>query len=141
MPGNKRSNWVSQVKVQNPDSGEWIDLGQWAVVEGGGVSSDSTKYHDWDGEQNLGGVRTREDMTVKRLYGRHANEVYSQLDRWCGSALIEASRAATDDRGVIVGEVLRYTGMLGGAKLPDQEKGSNDAGEIELTLQLDADLA
>lgn len=141
MPPNKRSNWLAQLKVQNPDTGDWVDLGQWAVLEGGGVGADESLYHDWDGPQQLGGVRTRESATAKRLYGRNANEVYSTLDRWVGSSRIELSRAATDDRGVIVGEVIRYTGILGGAKLPDVEKGSSDGGEIELVLQLDADLA
>jgi hypothetical protein len=142
VPPNKRSNWIAQVKVEDPDSpGTWVDLGRWAVLEGGGVSSEENVYHDWDGPQQLGGVKTREAATLRRLYGRNAQEVYSQLDGWVGMARVEMSRVATDDRGVAVGEVVRYTGRLGGAKLPDVEKGSSEGGEIELTLHLDAALA
>lgn len=141
MPANKRSNWKAILRVQDPDSQAWVDLGEYAVAEGGGISADASLYHDWDGPQQLGGIRSREDMTLRRLYGRNANEVYTQLDRWTGRARVQVARTATDDRGVAVGEVIRYTGILGGVSLPDLDKGSNDGGEIELTLQLDADLA
>jgi len=141
MPPSTRKNWLVQLKVQDPDSAAWVDLGKWAVLEGGNVSAEESTYQDWDGLVQLGGIRTREGATVRRLYGRNANEIYSQLDAWVGRARIELSRASTDDRGVVNNELIRYTGLLGGAKLPDVEKGSSDGGEIELTLHLDADLA
>jgi hypothetical protein len=141
VPANKRKNWVNQLKVQDPVTGTWVDLGKWAVLEGAGVSAEESVYHDWDGPVQLGGVRTREAATVRRLYGRHANELYSQLDAWVGEAHVELSRAPTDDRGTVVGETIVYTGVLGGAKLPDSDKASSDGGELELTLHLDPALA
>ncbi|WP_217913236.1 hypothetical protein [Miltoncostaea marina] len=141
MPPSKRSNWLVALKVQDPDTAVWVDMGKWAVLEGGGVTSDEALYHDWDGPQQLGGVRSREDATVRRLYGRHANEVYSQLDSWVGRARVELARAATGDTGATVGETIRYTGVLAGASLSDVEKGSSDGAELELVMQLDANLA
>lgn len=141
MPTYKRSNSKAQLEVQDPDTGAWVNLREWAVLEGAGIGAEESTYHDWDGLVQLGGIRTREAATVRRLYGRHADEVYSQLDRWVGLSQVRLSRVLTDDRGVANSEVLSYTGRLGGAKLFDQDKGSSDAGEIELTLHLDTTLA
>lgn len=141
MPTTTRRDWIAQLEVQNPETGEWVPLGEFAVLEGGAISADASEYHDWDGPVKLGGVRSRDDATVKRMFGRHANEIAARLDAWVGVARIKLSRTPTDGLGRTNGDALRYTGLLGGVKLPDIDKGSADAGEIELTLHLDAALA
>lgn len=138
---NKRANWTVELTATDPDTGAARNLGRWAVLEGGGVTSEDATYHDWDGEVRMGGVRSREDITLRRGYGRHAAPAYRVLDSWVGRARVVLSRVATDDRGVTIEEPVTYTGILSGAKLPDVEKGSSEAGEIELTIQADADLA
>lgn len=138
---NKRANWTVDLTVTDPDTGAARSLGRWAVLEGGGVTAEDSTYHDYDGEQRLGGVRSREDITLRRGYGRHAQPAYRVIDGWVGRARVVLSRVATDDRGVTIEEPVTYTGILAGAKLPDVEKGSSDAGEIEITIHADADLA
>lgn len=143
MAAGTRSNEKVQIKLQNPDTGAWVDMGQWAVLEGGNVSSEVTTYHDWDGPQKLGASRDREDITVRRLFGRHTQEVLKTLDGWVSSARAEISRVATNGAGVVQqgAEVITYTGLLSGAGLSGVEKGSSEGREIELTFAVDAALA
>lgn len=138
-----RRNSIVQARLTHPDTGQVIDLGQFASMEGGAIGAESGSYADWDGTHRLEGNREREDITLRRAAGRHPNESYKLLDSLCGSARMEVSRVTTSPSGQVLpgAEVITYRGVLSRVELTEVDKSSNEAQEIVLTVSCDADLA
>jgi hypothetical protein len=110
------------------------------VAEGGGVETEDSTYDDWDGEQQLGGKRTRAEITLRKLYREQVHAIYRTLDAKAGRGnCVDA--LADDDDGVSWGDPIINTGKLGGVKPPDVDKGSSDGGEIEITVRPNVALA
>lgn len=130
-----QSNWTVHLRVDGQD------FGYWAVAEGGGVETEDSTYDDWDGEQQLGGKRSRGEITLRKLYRESVHAVYRTLDAKAGRGNVTLTRAPTDDDGVSWGDPIVNTGKLGGVKPPDVDKGSSDGGEIELTVRPNVALA
>lgn len=134
----RQSQWTVHLRVDGQD------LGYWAQLEGGGVSSEDSSYDDWDGRKRLGGVRERDDVTLRKLYREQVHAVFRWLDARCGngeSGRCVVTRTPTRDDGVSWGDPIVITGLLGAVNPPDVDKGSSDGGELELVIQADSALA
>lgn len=121
-----------------------FDLGYWAAAEGGGVTAENGSYDDWNGLVRLGGKRERDDLTIRKLYREEVHAMFAWLDSRAGNTkdgAIVCSRVPTGDDGVSWGGPITVTGLIGEVHPPDVDKSSSDGGELELVLQLDADLA
>ena len=130
-----QSNWTVHLRVDGQD------FGYWAVKEGGGIETEDASYDDWDGEVQLGGKRTRSEITLRKLYRETVHAVYKTLDALAGRADIVLTSSPTDDDGVSWGDPIKNTGKLGNVSPPDVDKGSSDGGEIEITIRPDTPLA
>src|SRR4051812_39535727 len=108
-----QSNWTVHLAVDGQD------YGYWAVKEGGGVETEDAKYDDWDGEVQLGGKRSRGEITLRKLYREQVHAVYKLLDAKAGRASVVVTAAPTDDDGVSWGDPIINTGKLGNVAPPD----------------------
>lgn len=130
-----QSNWTVHLQLDGQD------YGYWAVKEGGGVETEDATYDDWNGEVKLGGKRTRNEITLRKLYREQVHAVYKRLDARAGRGEVVVTTSPTDDDGVSWGDPIINTGILGNVSPPDVDKGSSDGGEIELTVRPHASLA
>lgn len=130
-----QSNWIVNLRVNGQD------YGYWAVKEGGGIETDDSTYDDWDGEVKLGGKRTRNEITLRKLYRENVHSFYRQLDALAGRGLAVVTSSPTRDDGVSWGNPIVNTGQLGNVSPPDVDKGSSDGGEIEVTVRPNVALA
>jgi hypothetical protein len=130
-----QSNWTVHLLVDGQD------YGYWAVAEGGGVETEESTYDDWDGEVQLGGKRSRNEITLRKLYREGVHAIYRTLDAKAGRGNATLTRSPTDDDGVSWGNPIINTGKLGNVAPPDIDKGSSDGGEIEITVRPNVALA
>lgn len=130
-----QSNWTVHLLIDGQD------FGYWAVKEGGGVEAEDATYDDWDGEVQLGGKVTRNEITVRKLYRENVHAVYRTLDAKSGRGACTLTSSPTDDDGVSWGNPIINTGKLGNVNPPDVDKGSSDGGEIEMTIKPNRALA
>jgi hypothetical protein len=128
-------NWTVHLQLDGQD------YGYWAVKEGGGLETEDATYDDWDGEQKLGGKRTRGEITLRKLYREQVHAIYRRLDARGGRGEVVVTMAPTDDDGVSWGDPIVMTGKLGNVSPPDVDKGSSDGGEIEITVRARPSLA
>jgi len=130
-----QSNWTVQLVINNQD------YGFWAVAEGGGIETEDSTYDDWDGAVQLGGKRTRTEITLRKLYRKNVHAIYRTLDALAGRGDATLTRSPTDDDGTSWGDPIINTGKLGNVSPPDIDKGSSDGGELEITIRPDVPLA
>lgn len=130
-----QSNWTVHLRVNG------TDFGYWAVKEGGGIETEDSTYDDWDGQVQLGGKRSRNEITLRKLYREQVHAVFKTLDALAGRGSVVLTSSPTDDDGVSWGDPLINTGKLGNVAPPDVDKSSSDGGEIELTVRPDVALA
>lgn len=130
-----QSNWTVHLQLNGQD------YGYWAVKEGGGIETEDATYDDWDGEVQLGGKRTRAEITLRKLYRKEVHQVFRALDAQAGFGNVVLTSAPTDDDGVSWGDPIINTGKLGNVAPPDVDKGSSDGGEIEITVRPNVALA
>jgi len=130
-----QSNWTVHLKLDGQD------FGYWAVKEGGGVETEEATYDDWDGEVQLGGKRSRTEITLRKLYREAVHNVFRTLDSKAGFGACVLTSSPTDDNGVSWGNPIVNTGRLGNVAPPDIDKSSSDGGEIEITIRPDVALA
>lgn len=138
----KESNWTWHVKMGA--GADAIDLGYWAEKEGGGIDSEDGSYADWDGDLNLGGKRSRGDVTLRKAYRKEVHDVYKTLDARAGDGTLGActiTGAPTDDDGTAWGDPIVITGVLKTVNPPDSSKGSSDAARLEIVVKADTSLA
>ena len=131
----KQSQFTVHLAIDN------TDLGRWAVKEGAGITTEDPSYPDWNGDVRLGGKRSREDATVRKLYKEEVHAVFRWLDAMAGRGRCVLTVSPERDDGVSWGTPTVYTGVLGEVTPPDVDKGSSDGAELELVLQLDTELA
>lgn len=130
-----QSNWIVHLRVDGQD------FGYWAVKEGGGIETEDSTYDDYDGEVQLGGKRSRGEITLRKLYREQVHGAYRTLDAKAGRGKCVVTASPTDDDGVSWGDPIINTGILGNVSPPDVDKGSSDGGEIELVVRPDVALA
>lgn len=135
---NAQKNAIVQVEIGG------VDYGRWAGFDGGDLTSEDATYDDWDGEQILGGKRTRDDITLKKGYRREVHAKYRDLDSRAGDhvrGLCKVIVSPTGDDGVSWGEPNVYVGVLRNVTPPSYDKGSSDGSEITITIKPDPTLA
>jgi hypothetical protein len=138
----KESDWTWHLSMGSGTN--TLDLGYWAEKEGGGVDSEAAIYADWDGDINLGGKRTRDDLTLRKAYKKEVHAVYGTLDARAGNGVLgncTVTGTPVDDDGVSWGSPIVLTGVLKSVKPPDSSKGSSDAGKLEIAITCDTVLA
>jgi len=89
----------------------------------------------------LGGKRSRNEITLRKLYREGVHAIYRTLDAKAGRGDATVTRSPTDDDGVSWGNPIINTGILGNVSPPDIDKGSSDGGELEITVRPRVDLA
>jgi hypothetical protein len=130
-----QSNWTVHLMLDGQD------YGYWAVKEGGGIETEDSTYDDHDGEVQLGGKRSRNEITLRKLYREGVHAVYKNIDARAGRGVCVLTSSPTDDDGVSWGNPIINTGILGNVNPPDVDKGSSDGGEIEVTIRPNVALA
>jgi hypothetical protein len=128
MPYMQR-NWTVHLAIDNQD------FGFWAVKEGGGIETEDSTYDDWDGQIQLGGKRTRTEITLRKLYREQVHAVFRTLDALAGRGNAVLTSSPTDDDGVSWGNPIINTGKLGNVAPPDVDKSSSDGGELEIVVR------
>lgn len=122
-----------------------VDFGRWAGFDGGELTSEEATYDDWDGEQQLKGKNSRDEITLKKGYRREVHAVYRDLDARAlmggPNALCSVIISPTGDDGVSWGSPNTYVGLLRGVNPPTYDKGSSDGSELEVTIKPDPVLA
>ena len=124
-----QSNWVVHLAINGQD------YGFWKAKEGGGLETEDSTYDDWDGQVQLGGKRTRNEITLRKLYREQVHAIYRTLDALAGRGDIVLTSSPTDDDGVSWGDPIINTGKLGNVAPPDVDKASSDGGELEVTIR------
>lgn len=136
MPANDNAqhNAIVQLVVQG------VDYGRWAGFDGGEKTAEESTYDDWDGEQQLAGKKTRDDITLKKGYRREVHAIYRELDARVGQPAIVVVSPTGDD-GVSWGSPNVYSGILRGCNPPTYDKASSDGSELEVTVKPDPVIA
>lgn len=131
----RQSQWITSIKVGD------VDLGRFKSWEGGGADSEDSKYQNHDGEIVLGGRKTRDNGTAKRLY-READYL---LTKWLDGTAIGLpaviTRIPVGDDGQPWGEPIVLRGKLKAVKIPDHDQEQDDGGELELEFTLSTSIA
>lgn len=135
-----QSNWTAHLAL-SVKGGAPQDWGYWKAKEGGGLEVEEANYPDWDGDVQLGGKRSRAEITMRKLYREGVHKTYHTLDALGGRADFTLTLSPTDDDGVSWGDPIVMTGKLGNVSPPDVDKGSSDGGEIEVTVRPNVALA
>jgi hypothetical protein len=130
-----QSNWTVHLQMDGQD------YGYWAVREGGGLEVEDAQYDDWDGTVQLGGKRSRAEITLRKLYREQVHAVYKTLDARGGRGDCVVTASPTDDDGISWGDPIISTGKLGNVTPPAIDKGSSDGGELEITVKANTNLA
>lgn len=130
-----QSNWQVHLQLDG------IDYGYWAEKEGGGVETEDATYDDWDGQVQLGGKRSRGEITLRKLYRENVHNVFRNLDSRAGRGAVVVTQSPIDDDGVSWGDPIVMTGKLGNVAPPDVDKGSSDGGLLEITVRPNVALA
>jgi hypothetical protein len=114
-------------------------IGNFKSWEGGSVDSEDSKYQNHDGEIVLGGRRTRENGTARRLFKEEDAALVKFLDESVGTSA-EIVRAPVGDDGVAWGQSYTLKGKLKSVALPDHDAASEDGGELVLEFSLNSAL-
>lgn len=112
-----------------------IQFGVFDQLEGGDVDSEENKYYPGGMEDpvSLGGRRTVENVTFRRLYRLGRDHIESQrLIDWVGTADVVITKQPLDKNKVRFGKPLVYRGTLKRVSFPDHDSQSNDPGMLEL---------
>ena len=115
----------------------------WTSAEGGDISADSV-YTRPGGMQpgvQLGGPKTRSDLTVKRQYTTALDPFLKQLEDAAGGARMSVSWTMTDADGNANGETHTLTGVLKEVQWPQFDANSTAAGFLTLVMACDQEAA
>jgi hypothetical protein len=117
-----------------------INFGVFDVKEGGDVDSDETTYKPGGMEDpvGLGGSRTVENVTLRRLYrlGRDHEQSQRLID-FTGKARAVITVQPLDIDGNTWGRPIVYRGVLRRVSFPDHDSNSGDAALLELEITID----
>ena len=131
----RAAQWITRIKVGDKD------LGRFKSWEGGNVDSEDSKYQNWDGEIVLGGRKSRDDGTAKRLYREADHAIAHWLNNDAIGLAAEITRVPVGDDGEPWGETIVLKGRLKSVKIPDHDQASDDGGELELGFTLSTTFA
>lgn len=116
------------------------NLGTWDADEGGTIDSDSSSYRPGGMADpvSLGGTKTVEDVTLRRLYrlGRDHHISQRYID-WAGHAFVNISKQPLDIHGNKWGKPLVWNGILKSVKFPSHDSQSSEAGLIEIVVTIE----
>jgi hypothetical protein len=117
-----------------------INFGVWDQLEGGDVDSEELTYRPGGMKDpvSLGGSRTVENFTIRRLYRLGRDHIESdRLIQWVGKAQVVAVKQPLDIDANAWGKPITYRGILKRVSFPDHNSESNDAGLLELECTTD----
>lgn len=127
----RQALWITQIKIGDRD------IGRFKSWEGGGATSEDSKYDNWDGQIPLGGKKSRENGTAKRLYREEDHALAHWLDNVAIGQDATITRIPVGDDGVPwPGDSIVLKGILLNVKIPDHDQAQDDGGELELEFSL-----
>lgn len=116
------------------------NLGTWDQQEGGDVDSEEFTYKPGGmaDPESLGGSKTVENVTLRRLYRLNRDHIISDwLIRQAGRADVVITKQPLDTDGNAWGSPLVYRGTLKRVGFPDHDSGSSDAALVEIEVTTD----
>ena len=125
------------VFVEAPNLGA---LGVFQTFSGGALKSDDTKNRPGGmaGEESLGGVPSRDPITVTRNYKvERDHPLIKRLDNAVGKAKVTIVRQVLDRDKTPKGEPITYTGILMNCTPGDHDSASADAKMLSLEISAD----
>ncbi len=138
MDGTRSDTYNTTVKIAG------VNLGTWDVMSGGQIDSAELKYKPgaMGPEVSLGGSKTTENVTLRRLYDLPRDHAKSQwYINQVGKAAVVITKQPLDVDGNTWGDPLVYKGILKRVKFPDHDSQSNEAGLIEIEVTISGDPA
>lgn len=87
-------------------------------------------------EESAGGVKTREDGTLRFWNTEAIYELTPWLERRAGNAIVGVMAQPLDAEGFPKGDARSYTGTLGAVKAPGYDADSTEAAELEVEVSL-----
>lgn len=137
--GYGKKDFVATIQITHPDSGQ--ALAPWRVTswEGGGVTAEAERNPDWDGDYVTSGRPSRENVTTGLAWGRNPAVDTAELNRWCGRAWATLTKSRARN-GVIVGDTMKFMGLLVGVSDDAGDPGASDGAVLSLEWAVDADL-
>jgi hypothetical protein len=114
-------------------------LGTFDYKEGGQVDSDTVSHKPGGmGEKvSLGGSRTVENVTLRRLYDLQRDHVISQLYiNWVGKAQVVIVDQPLDPDGHPFGAPIQYRGTLKRFQFPTHDSNSSDPAVLEIEVEI-----
>jgi hypothetical protein len=140
-PGGTRADtWDVKVGIIPPGQSNPIGFGTYDQQEGGDVDSEefTWKPGGMKDPESLGGSRTVENLTIRRLYKLGRDHIESdRLIGWVGKARAIITKQPLDQEGNVWGKPIVYRGILKRVGFPDHDSTSSDAGLIEMEFTVD----
>lgn len=115
----------------------------WTSVQGGDISSESvyTRPGGMNPGVQLGGPKTRSDLTVKRQYTTALDPYLEQLEAAAGGARMSVTWKTLDADGNPNGNAHTLTGVLKEVQWPQFDANANAASFLTLVMACDQDPA
>jgi hypothetical protein len=136
-----KNQWRIQVTLPN---GELVlDTTSWDKATGGDIVAANDKYNPGGmGPQiAVGGLRTRDDMTVERAWSDALIQVFVPLDNLAGSARIHVGLTPLKaDRKTANGNTITYPGVLQKVTRPDVDSGDSKVDTLKIVISCDEQL-
>lgn len=135
MPNYYRSD-NGRVQVSVP--GVALDTTSWDAASGGDVTASSTNYSPGGMQPSiaLGGIPTRSNMTVERIWSDFLIGIFRDLDAACGESPITISYTVLRNGIAVPGSTISYTGVLTGVQRPNYDSSSAAEAKLQLTADL-----
>lgn len=113
-------------------------VGTARASEGMDIETDSLKVRPGGmaPEEAAGGVKSRNDGTLRFWYTERIHEITPWLERVAGNAVCTVAAQPLDGEGRPKGRVRTFIGVLGNVKPPEYDADSNDPAELEVDVSL-----
>lgn len=119
-----------------------VNFGIWDGISGGAINSAELKFRPGGmrPQRSLGGSKTVENVTLKRLNDEEVMAMMPALEDKVGNGACVASKQLLTPKGAPIGSPLVYTGTLQSVNPPDHDSESDDAGMLEIEISTDGNV-
>jgi hypothetical protein len=132
------NQWRIQLSFPN---GELVmDTVSWDKATGGDITPANEKYNPggMGAQVAVGGLRTREDLTIERAWSDALIQSFVALDNQSGSARVAVGLTPMKaDRKTANGNTITYTGLLGKVTRPDSDSSTSKVDTLKVVVTCD----